>query len=379
MKKLSILLAVAVCGLLPVKAQTNNVIWLNGSAVVGQSINQVDSLSKATIEGADTLCLLLPRMVVERETVTIAKTVYEYVFIRDTVKADTPDIPEGALNGVFSVSADKKVRFAKGNLQYTQSTQTWSFAEHQYDIIGTGNVTGGEVTIQYLSGKEFGYMKDGTALADKIDLFGWSGSTANATWGVGVSTRDDDYSGDFADWGANIGDGKTWYTLSKDEWEYVLEERTNASGLICAVRINLNDEGTDTINGVILLPDDWTCPAGVTLNSGLADKSSMHAFADYQQISLSDWQQLENAGAVFFPATGYRYAGDSMRQVQYRGLYWSATPHKTKTDYHDDPDMPPMPVEDTHSYYAGFESSIVTTSTHFRSSGLAVRLVTNVE
>ncbi len=145
MKMLFLSFAVALCCLSSVNAQTNQVIWLNGNAVVGQSINQVDSLSNAVIQDADTLCLL-PRMAVERETVTINKVIYETVFIRDTVKADTPDIPEGALNGVFSVSADKKVRFAKGNLQYTQSTQTWSFAEHQYDIIGTDNVTGGGVT-----------------------------------------------------------------------------------------------------------------------------------------------------------------------------------------------------------------------------------------
>ena len=374
MKKLSILLAVAVCGLLSVKAQTNNVIWLNGSAVVGQSVNQVDSLNKATVEGADTLCLLLPRMAVERETVTIDKVIYETVFIRDTVKADTPDTPEGALNGVFSVSADKKVRFAKGNLQYTQSTQTWSFAEHQYDIIGTDNVKGGEVTINIFNGKVLGYEKDGTALADKIDLFGWSGSTGSAKWGVSTSTDYTDYSGDFADWGTNVGDGKTWYTLSNDEWEYVLWGRTNASKLKCAARINLNDEGTDTINGVILLPDDWTCPAGVILKLGFAKEASTQDFADYQQISLSAWQQLENAGAVFFPAAGYRLGLD-MSNVQYNGLYWSATP--VETDNSDD--NPYEPLEDTHSCIAGFYSHIANASTDFRTSGNAVRLVTNVE
>ena len=42
--------------------------------------------------------------------------------------------------GVFSVSADKQVTFSKGNLQYTQSTDTWSFAENQYDIIGEENI-----------------------------------------------------------------------------------------------------------------------------------------------------------------------------------------------------------------------------------------------
>ena len=378
MKRLFLVLAVAVCGLLAVNAQTNNVIWLNGSAFVG-AVNQVDSLNKATVEGADTLCLLLPRMVVERDTVTIAKTTYEYVFIRDTVKADTPDMPEGALSGAFSVSADKKVRFSKGNLQYTRSSQTWSFAEHQYDMIGTDNVTGGDVSIENNYGNVFGYQKTGTALADKIDLFGWSGSTGSAKWGVSASSDRDDYGGDFADWGTNIGDGKTWYTLSNDEWEYVLEERTNASKLQCAARINLNDEGTDTINGVILLPDDWTCPAGVTLKSGFAEESSMQAFADYQQISLSDWQQLENAGAVFFPATGYRNSGARVRFVQYQGLYWSATPKIN--DYPKDPDYPDLPSmpSETHSNDVFFNSGNATTFSQFRDSGLAVRLVTNVE
>lgn len=368
MKKLSILLAVAICGLLSVKAQTNNVIWLNGSAVVGQSVNQVDSLNKATVEEADTLCLLLPRMAVERETVTINKVIYETVFIRDTVKADTPDIPSEVLTGAFSVSADKKVHFSRGNLQYTRSTQTWSFAEHQYDIIGTDNVTGGKVTFD----AEKGYETEGaTALADKIDLFGWSGSTATAKWGVSTSTKRSDYSGDFADWGANIGDGKTWYTLSKDEWEYVLEERANATNLNGAARINLNDDGTKYINGVVLLPDDWTCPAGVTFKSGFSSGlNGVQVFADYQQISLSDWQQLEDAGAVFFPATGYRHACIDVMLVQNEGCYWSAT-----FDIISDPDGGGSFMY----YYANFYSTNVVVVNSFVFTGHAVRLVTNVE
>ena len=45
----------------------------------------------------------------------------------------------------FSVSSTKQVYFSKGNLQYTQSTNTWSFASAQYAVIGTDNVTGGSV------------------------------------------------------------------------------------------------------------------------------------------------------------------------------------------------------------------------------------------
>ena len=36
--------------------------------------------------------------------------------------------------GAFSVSPNKSVYFSKGNLQYNDSTNTWRFAEHQWDI-----------------------------------------------------------------------------------------------------------------------------------------------------------------------------------------------------------------------------------------------------
>ncbi len=211
-------------------------------------------------------------------------------------------------------------------------------------------------------------------MADKIDLFGWSGSTGSAKWGVSTSTDETDYSGDFADWGANIGDGKTWYTLSKDEWEYVLDGRTNATNLNGAARINLNDEGTEYINGVVLLPDDWTCPAGVTFKPGFSNGlSGVQVFADYQQISLSVWQQLEDAGAVFFPATGYRHACIDVMQVQYEGYYWSAT---FDTVYYPDDEGGSTSVE---YYYANLYSTDTRVSDMWVFTGLAVRLVTNVK
>ena len=44
--------------------------------------------------------------------------------------------PTGAINGLFSVSPSKQVYFSQGNLQYQASTNTWRFAEHQYDYVG---------------------------------------------------------------------------------------------------------------------------------------------------------------------------------------------------------------------------------------------------
>ncbi len=238
-------------------------------------------------------------------------------------QASAQTAPANAINGKFSVAADKQVYFSQGNLQYTQSTATWAFAEHQYDMIGTDNVTGGTVSHDAKDGDKV----SGEALADKIDLFGWSGSTAAVQWGVGISGNATDYSGDFVDWGSNtIGTDapNTWRTLTENEWEYVLSNRADADTKKGVARINLSSDGTVYANGLILLPDTWTAPAGITFKSGVASERSVQAYADYQTFTLSEWQQLESAGAVFLPAAGMR----STTQVQYAHqdvTLWTAT------------------------------------------------------
>lgn len=214
----------------------------------------------------------------------------------------------------FSVSQTKYITFSPGNLQYTQSTNTWSFAENQWDMIGTDNVTGGSVS----SDSRLGDSKEGTALADKIDLFGWSTSATN--FGVSTYTDENDYSGSFVDWGTNqIGADapNTWRTLTKDEWNYLRNTRTNASSLKGVAQV-------DGVNGLILLPDNWVCPAGVTFKSGSHSEQSVEAYGQYQAFSADQWSKLEAAGAVFLPAAGRRYSSH-VYSVQYCGNYWSAT------------------------------------------------------
>ena len=227
-----------------------------------------------------------------------------------------PNAPSTTLKGIgeFSVSSNKKVTFSPGNLQYTQSTNTWSFASTQYEIIGTDNVTGGSVE----SDSTYGYSKYGDALADKVDLFGWSTSKTN----FGVSKSDDyhDYYGSFVDWGTNtIGNDapNTWRTLTKDEWKYLRNSRTNADDLCGVAQVN-------GVNGLIFLPDNWTCPAGVTFKSGFYSYYGAEGYAACQTFTADQWSKLESAGAVFLPASGERY--DSVvRDVQYGDGYWSAT------------------------------------------------------
>lgn len=196
--------------------------------------------------------------------------------------------PNGVVNptkkeiGVFSVSADKQVTFSQGNLQYTQSTNTWSFAENQWDYIGTDNVTGGTVSFEEYVGKS----KDGTALADKIDLFGWSTSANN--FGVSASKEEDDYFGSFVDWGTNkIGNDapNTWRTLTCDEWDYIVSNRPNASSLKGAAKVN-------GVNGWIFLPDNWTCPSGITFKPASYNSEGVEAYGLHQTFTANQWSKL---------------------------------------------------------------------------------------
>ena len=217
--------------------------------------------------------------------------------------------------GKFSVSESKQVTFSPGNLQYTQSTNTWSFAENQWDYIGTNNVIGGSASSDVSD-----LYEGGAALADKVDLFGWSTSANN--FGVSTSTDYNDYSGSFVDWGTNkIGNDapNTWRTLTADEWRHLRDGRPNASSLIGVARVN-------GVNGLILLPDDWPYPVDIIFKSGFQEHyNADNDYAVYQTFNAAQWSKLEAAGAVFLPAAGIREKGTNLFRVQDGGYYWSST------------------------------------------------------
>ena len=203
----------------------------------------------------------------------------------------------------FSVSADKQVTFSKGNLQYNPVNDKWSFADSQLETYNDF----------------FGWH-----------LFGWSADNTTAPFGVSTSgDRENDYLGSFVDWGTNtIGDDapNTWRTLSNDEWEYLLNTRTNASSLKAVAQVN-------GVNGLIFLPDNWTCPTDVAFKSGFHSTLGRENYAEYQSFAADQWSLLESAGAVFLPAAGIR---DSIHVFvnQYYGGYWSATEDGSEGAYY---------------------------------------------
>lgn len=219
---------------------------------------------------------------------------------------------QGGLPGLFSVAPDKQVYFSQGNLQYMGATQTWRFAENQYDTIGIFN--------NNISSSYNGW----------IDLFGWgtsgwdsgakeyqpySTSTTNADYYPGNASNND-LTGSYedADWGIynaiyNGGNkAGLWRTLTQDEWLYLYSERANADTKHAYATIN-------GIGGYILLPDNWILPSGLTF-----DASGTNA----NQYTKEQWKMMEQNGAVFLPAAGFR-EGLETRQVLKLGDYWLST------------------------------------------------------
>ena len=209
--------------------------------------------------------------------------------------------------GCFSVSESKQVTFSPGNLQYHPANNQWRFAEHQWDYVGGSN----EGTI-YENGIKSNNELISSTYNGWLDLFGWG--TGNAP--TKSSTNDSDYQ-TFVDWGTNqIGSDapNTWRTLTYDEWNYLRNGRPNASSLRGVAQVN-------GVNGLVFLPDNWTCPVGVTFKSGFHSSGGVDYYAAYQTFTSDQWSKLEAAGAIFLPAAGYRDYS-SLSAAGSCGLYW---------------------------------------------------------
>ena len=235
---------------------------------------------------------------------------------------------------VFSVSSTKKVVFSPGNLQFQaagciQETQedliggTWRFAEHQWDYIG--NNPGNSVTNRNTRMTQ----------SDWIDLFCWGTSGWNSSadyytpFRVGQSSTSynpgtslsNSLTGQYAraDWGIFnniynpstkvIDPAGTWYTMTKDEWVYMLDTRSG-------IRFAMAKVGN--VNGMLIFPDGWDASWYDPQNA-----NNYTATYNSNSMTVADFQQLENRGVVFLPAAGNQTT--KINEVGEGGSYWSST------------------------------------------------------
>ena len=232
---------------------------------------------------------------------------------------------DGALTGKFAVNADgKQVVFSQGNLQYQASTGTLRFATNQYDYVGddtNGNVFENEVKCSNkLIANDY---------AGWIDLLCWNSCADPA------QTAASDPSATFVDWGTRlISNGgnvaNLWFTLSRAEWDYMCEDRTDADKLI-------GQGCVEGVNGLIILPDVWTLPTSLAFTP----KPSNYTTNVY---TATEWKQMQDSGAVFLPAGGWR-ANTTVGQANQVGGYWQS--NQTPSDL-------------THLFHKYFTSGSIT-------------------
>ena len=226
---------------------------------------------------------------------------------------DDDDEPGGSQDNVyvakpFSVSETTQVLFSSGNLQYHCKNKVWRFAPLQYDNIGYAN--------SHISDGYNGY----------IDLFGW-GTGDNPT----LSSYDYRDYATFTDWGSKMVDGNLWRTLSIDEWKYLMTKREKASE-------KFGEAEVSGIHGLILLPDDWTLPEGLSFDSGKTEVSNGATRKIYKEkncYSSEDWQKMESSGAVFLPAEESRVSTivHVARNEDFGGSYWSSTAYDSNDEW----------------------------------------------
>ncbi|MBR4506648.1 MAG: hypothetical protein IKP21_07725 [Bacteroidales bacterium] len=267
----------------------------------------------------------------------------------------------GASYTVYSVAPGKRVHFSKGNLQHHPAFGAWRFAENQYDAV-----------------------LDSNAFADEdykswIDLFGWGtsgwdgGAFAYQPW----STNNQDTSycpggdwtnglfgpGENADWGmynSIFGGGnqpKMWRTLKRDEWLYLID--TNE------VRKDKFGFGVigDKHFGLIILPDDWKKPAGLSFTAS----NGTDTCSELNHYSYNEWMKMDSVGAIFLPVSSMRNGKDvdAWDIDGHRfGYYWTASYEFTNTAY-----------AFVFNNQGVMDNSTVKTDPRGRHYGMAVRLV----
>ena len=113
-----------------------------------------------------------------------------------------------------------------------------------------------------------------------------------------------------------------WRTLTREEWNYILNTRANAA----------SKQGYACIDGqyygLVVLPDVWTLPPGLSFTSGAAQWESLN-----NNYSLADWSRMEAAGALFLPTAGCRcgtsfynsYYGPGRSISGLGGCYWTSS------------------------------------------------------
>ena len=268
-----------------------------------------------------------------------AKVGDDYYYATTNASFTTPAaiiIPEGAINGQFTIdSYGHKVYFSQGNLQYTKSTETWSFMEHQYDMVETNNQNVGSNYAAQDVVSLFGWATSGWQCDNRPAYLPYETNSEPSYYGPSGSS---DLVGEYAhsDWGihnaiSNGGDvAGQWHTLDIGAWYYLFNERS-ASTVNGTEDARYAKATVNNVAGVILFPDSYVHPDGVMQPECINTANAVFTVNSYTD---EEWTTMENAGCVFLPTAGKRstvYGGSpfwytgGVNNVGIVGQYWTIT------------------------------------------------------
>ncbi len=265
----------------------------------------------------------------------------------------------------FSVSANKKVYFSRGNLKadFTSGgyAEGWSFHDTQFgEVAGpTQNLDNPNDKYYYLHFQS-GTNTNNPAAPNGIIFINHQDYGDRFTWGyfssITLATTEyvhseEDLSKTAAvakDWGCvfteNSPEGGNWRTLSANEWIYLFNGPSTVRGDKRFLRVRIKNFNVNPINssyneeywGVFVFPDQYQ---GSNLTGTYTFNSDTPTQIDY---SNADVAQMLNDGAVFLPCVGYRYDDRYYDYVCYSlgyqigagiGYYWSSTHIDGTTNY----------------------------------------------
>lgn len=225
----------------------------------------------------------------------------------------------------FSVSASKKVHFSEGNLQYNLSKKIWRFAPNQYDKCFLQRFCvredyKGITILENENVDEYGLCVEGWT-----DLFGWGRWIKDQDPGT-TPLDDENYfpsinkEGDLLVGEAAI--EPDWNILEINEWAYLLYYRENADQKYGVATVC-------DVNGMVILPDDWTAPDEISFTPGMASTYGSAYYGENNKYDADTWNKMKSAGAVFLPVTGiltlYKSDPCTVAYQKSAAYYWSST------------------------------------------------------
>lgn len=303
---------------------------------------------------------------------------------------------------LFTVSTNplKKVRFSQSNLQYTRESTSanwnegkFSLLDHAYSVVEQDDESY-DISTKTAIGL-FGWGTPNHEVVAGRNYVPWETSDVSSNYGPINQSIGGAWEGEPSwDWGSNTiykNDGITplsgsWRTPTKDEWLRIVDQRNTSENLpgynvtgsnqnLLKTRVSYFYAKVCGKNGLILLPDRFFFPAGVTMavedGHDFRYYDSKDSYATSVIASQADWARMEAAGAIFLPTTGRRLYEASQLKVKYcdsfsAGYYWSSSSYSTDNS--------------AYRFYFYSPNNLTNASMNIgepwdRNQGLAVRLV----